>query len=184
MDVGVDGTLRGDAARLLVGGRHALLAEPLDSLVHVAVALGEGLLAEHHAGARLVAEFLHSLGGDGAHLSPRGCAERPRGAERTAPARGTRQRGGRDDRVLRLLLRPVLHHRVEPALHRERHLARALLAPIDDLVRARRCVEQIFELRVGVPGAGQGVDGHRGGLRRRRDFPRRLVSGPADDSNR
>ena len=69
VDVGADGTLRGDAGGLLVGGGHALLAKPDDSLLHVAVALGERLLAVHHAGARLVAELLDSLGGDGGTLS-------------------------------------------------------------------------------------------------------------------
>ena len=66
MDVLSDATLRGDAGCLLVGGGHALLAEPHDGLLEVAVALGERLLAVHHAGAGLVADLLDLLGRDAA----------------------------------------------------------------------------------------------------------------------
>ena len=42
---------RRDPVSLLLGLHDAVLAEPFDRLVHVAVRLGEGLLAVHHAGA-------------------------------------------------------------------------------------------------------------------------------------
>jgi len=69
VDVGADGTLSGDAGCLLIGGGDALLAEPDDSLLEVAAALGEGLLAVHHAGAGGVADSLDVLGGDGGTVS-------------------------------------------------------------------------------------------------------------------
>ena len=69
VDVGADGTLSGDAGGLLIGGGDALLAEPDDGLLEVAAALGEGLLAVHHAGAGGVADSLDVLGGDGGTVS-------------------------------------------------------------------------------------------------------------------
>ena len=69
VDVGADGTLSGDAGGLLIGGGDALLAEPDDSLLEVAAALGEGLLAVHHARAGGVADSLDVLGGDGGTVS-------------------------------------------------------------------------------------------------------------------
>jgi len=69
VDVLSDATLRGDAGCLLVGGGHALLAEPDDGLLEVAAALGEGLLAVHHAGTGGVADSLDVLGGDGGTVS-------------------------------------------------------------------------------------------------------------------
>jgi len=69
VDVGADGTLSGDAGCLLIGGGDALLAEPDDGLLEVAAALGEGLLAVHHAGAGGVADSLDVLGGDGGTVS-------------------------------------------------------------------------------------------------------------------
>ena len=42
-------------------------AEDLDRLLDVAVRLGEGLLAVHHAGVRAVAEFLDDCYGDCSH---------------------------------------------------------------------------------------------------------------------
>ena len=54
-----DKTFRGDASGFLGGGRKTLRAKPVDSGFHVAVGLGKGFLAVHHAGARLIAEFLH-----------------------------------------------------------------------------------------------------------------------------
>ena len=69
VDVGADGTLSGDAGGLLIGGGDALLSEPDDGLLEVAAALGEGLLAVHHAGAGGVADSLDVLGGDGGTVS-------------------------------------------------------------------------------------------------------------------
>ena len=69
MDVGADGTLSGDAGGLLIGGGDALLSEPDDGLLEVAAALGEGLLAVHHAGTGGVADSLDVLGGDGGTVS-------------------------------------------------------------------------------------------------------------------
>jgi hypothetical protein len=45
------------AARLLVGLGDALLAQPVDRFLHVAVGLGQGCLAVHHARAGQFAEF-------------------------------------------------------------------------------------------------------------------------------
>ena len=56
---GIGHTLGGDAAGLLGGLGQALLAQILNGLVHVAVALGQGLLAVHHAHAGHLAQGLH-----------------------------------------------------------------------------------------------------------------------------
>ena len=56
---GVGHALSGDAAGLLGGLGQTLLAEPLDGLVHVAVVLGEGLLAVHHANVGHFTQFLY-----------------------------------------------------------------------------------------------------------------------------
>ena len=56
---GIGHTLGGDAAGLLGGLGQALLPQILNGLVHVAVALGQGLLAVHHAHAGHLAQGLH-----------------------------------------------------------------------------------------------------------------------------
>ena len=58
-DPGVSHALGGYAAGLLLRGGEALLAQPLDGLVHVAVGGGKGLLAVHHADAGGLAEVLN-----------------------------------------------------------------------------------------------------------------------------
>jgi hypothetical protein len=57
----------GDAAGLLGGLRQALLAQPVDRGLHVAVGLAERGLAIHHARAGLLAQVLHHRGGDICH---------------------------------------------------------------------------------------------------------------------
>ena len=57
-DVSVSHALSGYAAGLLLGGGEALLTEPLNGLVDVAVGLGEGLLAVHHADTGHLAQVL------------------------------------------------------------------------------------------------------------------------------
>ena len=59
-----DATFGGDAIGLLVSLGQALLAQPFDRRVHVAVVLGKCLFALHHAGAGTLAQFLDHLGGD------------------------------------------------------------------------------------------------------------------------
>ena len=54
-----DEALGGGAAGLLGGGRQALGAKPVDRGFHVALVLGQRLLAIHHAGAGALAQFLH-----------------------------------------------------------------------------------------------------------------------------
>ena len=54
---GVHHALGGDTASLLVGGSQALLTQDLDSLLEVAVGLGQSLLALHHAAVGLLAQF-------------------------------------------------------------------------------------------------------------------------------
>src|SRR4051794_7719224 len=65
VDVGLDRALGGLAAGELRGAGDALLAQPGDGRVDVAPGLLEGLLAVHHPRARLVAQGLDVLGGDG-----------------------------------------------------------------------------------------------------------------------
>ena len=64
VDVGLDDALGGHAAGLLLGGSDALLAEPLHRLVHVAVGLGQRLLALHHANAGRLAQLLNLCSSD------------------------------------------------------------------------------------------------------------------------
>src|SRR3546814_12078961 len=54
----------GGAARLLLRGRKALGAQPVDRGFHVAAAFGQRLLAIHHARAAAVTKLLHGGGGD------------------------------------------------------------------------------------------------------------------------
>jgi len=76
LDDGAARALHGDAdealgcraARLLGGGGETLGAQPVDRGFHLAVGLGERLLAVHHAGARALAQFLHSSGRDLSHF--------------------------------------------------------------------------------------------------------------------
>src|ERR1044072_803061 len=67
VDVGADGPLGGDAAGLLGGARQPLRAQHVDRLLDVALALEEGVLAVHHAGAGALAKLLDHLRCD-AHL--------------------------------------------------------------------------------------------------------------------
>jgi hypothetical protein len=55
--INADQTLGSGAPGLLVGLRNALLAQPVDGLVHIAVGLVQRRLAIHHARAGQVAEF-------------------------------------------------------------------------------------------------------------------------------
>ena len=58
-DPGVSHALGGYAAGLLLRGGEALLAQPLYGLVDVAVGLGEGLLAVHHADTGHLTQVLY-----------------------------------------------------------------------------------------------------------------------------
>ena len=69
LDGDADQAFGGGAAGLLGGGGEALGAQPVDRGFHVAVGLGERLLAVHHAGAGALAQFLHSRGRDLSHVS-------------------------------------------------------------------------------------------------------------------
>ena len=57
VDVGADEAFLGGPAGLGLGPGVALLAQDLDGLVHVAVALGQGALALHHADAGPLAQL-------------------------------------------------------------------------------------------------------------------------------
>ena len=61
---GVSHALGGDAAGLLLRGSQAPLAEDLHGLVHVALGLGQGLLAVHHAHAGHFAQGLYVFRSD------------------------------------------------------------------------------------------------------------------------
>ena len=56
---GIGHTLGGDAAGLLGSLGQALLAQPLNSLIHIAVALDQRLLAVHHTHAGHLAQGLY-----------------------------------------------------------------------------------------------------------------------------
>ena len=64
-----DETLGGNAAGLLGGLREALLAQPVDGGLDVAVDLVEGVLAIHHARAGRFAQLLHHRSGNVRHGS-------------------------------------------------------------------------------------------------------------------
>src|SRR5512140_1345989 len=64
MDVGADQAFLGGPAGLGLGPGVALLAQELDGLVHVAVALGQGGLAFHHADAGALAQLFDFISGD------------------------------------------------------------------------------------------------------------------------
>ena len=68
LDGDADEALGRRAAGLLGGGRQTLGAQPVDRGFHLAVGLGERLLAVHHAGAGALAQFLHSRGRDLSHV--------------------------------------------------------------------------------------------------------------------
>jgi len=70
LDGDADEPLRGDAPALLGGLGEALLAQPVDRRLDVAVRLGEGVLAVHHAGAGLFAQVLHETSRDHSHGVP------------------------------------------------------------------------------------------------------------------
>ena len=58
LDSGVSHALGSDAAGLLCGLRQALFTQPLNGLVHIAVILGQCLLAVHHADVGHFTQFL------------------------------------------------------------------------------------------------------------------------------
>ena len=69
-----DQALRCDAAGLFGGLRQTLLAQPVDRRLHVAVVLGERLLAVHHADAGRLAQVLDHRRRDCCHCcSPLAC---------------------------------------------------------------------------------------------------------------
>jgi hypothetical protein len=49
-------------------GGKALGAQPIDRRFHLAIVLGQRLLAIHHAGASALAQFLHRSSGDLGHI--------------------------------------------------------------------------------------------------------------------
>jgi hypothetical protein len=67
--VDADQAFGSGAASLLVGLGDALLAQPINGGIHVAIGLSQRGLAVHHAGAAQFAEFLH-LCSRNAHLLP------------------------------------------------------------------------------------------------------------------
>ncbi len=67
-DVGGDGALVGVATGLLGGSGKTVLAEDVNSGVHVAVGLDESLLALHHRGVGHLAKLLDHSGGDLSHV--------------------------------------------------------------------------------------------------------------------
>ena len=78
-----DQALGGDAAGFLGGLREALLAQPVDRGLHLAVGLGQRRLAIHHAGAGRLAQLLDHPRGDIRHeFFLRSAAARPSGARR------------------------------------------------------------------------------------------------------
>ena len=68
LDDDADEALGGGAAGLLRGRGKALGAQPVDRGFHLAIGLGERLLAVHHAGAGALAQFLHDRGRDLSHV--------------------------------------------------------------------------------------------------------------------
>ena len=67
VDVRADGALGGHPAGLLGRRGETLLAQRVDRLLHVALALVEGVLAIHHSGAGALPELLDHLSGDFSH---------------------------------------------------------------------------------------------------------------------
>ena len=69
----IEALRRSDAAPVSAvifgGGGKALGAQPVDRGFHIAVGLGQRLLAVHHAGAGALAKFLHGGGGDLSHFT-------------------------------------------------------------------------------------------------------------------
>ena len=68
LDGDADEPFGGGAAGLLGGGGEALGAQPVDRGLHLALGLGQRLLAVHHAGAGALAQFLDRSSGDLGHL--------------------------------------------------------------------------------------------------------------------
>ena len=62
-NVCISHTFGSNAAGLLCGLCKALLTQPFDCLIHIAVGLGEGLLAVHHADVGHLAESFNILSG-------------------------------------------------------------------------------------------------------------------------
>ncbi len=62
VDVAGHRAFAGNASGLLGGGGHALLAENDDGAFHVALGLGEGVLAVHHGSVGLLAKLFHLCG--------------------------------------------------------------------------------------------------------------------------
>ena len=67
---GVSHALGGNAASLLGGSGQALLTQPLDSLVHVALGSGQSLLAVHHTYAGHLAQILYILSSNSHYRLP------------------------------------------------------------------------------------------------------------------
>ena len=70
VDGGADKTLGRDPPALLGGLGEALLAQPIDRRLDVAVGLAQRILAIHHARAGLFAQILDQSGGNGRHARP------------------------------------------------------------------------------------------------------------------
>ena len=66
-----------DASALLGGFSQALLAQPVDRRLDVAVGLAQRVLAIHHARAGLFAQVLDQSGGNGRHPRPLFSSEAP-----------------------------------------------------------------------------------------------------------
>ena len=62
-DLGICHAFCGDASGLLCGLGKALLTQPLDCLIHIAVGLGQGLLAVHHTDIGHLTESFYILSG-------------------------------------------------------------------------------------------------------------------------
>ena len=69
LDGDADQTFGRDPAALLGGLGEALLAQPIDCRLDVAVGLAQRILAIHHARAGLFAQILDQSGGNGRHAS-------------------------------------------------------------------------------------------------------------------
>ena len=82
------GALGGLAVGPLGLAGQALLAEPGDGLVHVAVVLLERLLGVEHADAGHLAELLDVLGGEGGHGQTSSVGSAAAGASASAARRG------------------------------------------------------------------------------------------------
>ena len=80
LDGDADEALGRHPAALLGGLGEALLAQPVDRRLDVAVGLAQRILAIHHARAGLFAQILDQSGGNGRHARPSFALEAPRAA--------------------------------------------------------------------------------------------------------